>query len=154
MAPHADDLKKADALARLLNGESKRSVAKDMQVSRSTLGRWEAEADADTTGKLKALAESHAELRRELREEVIVAAYERTLEALPKASAKDAATIAGIAEDKALLAQGKPTHITGNAGLQLPADADEQTLNTYVDELHARRKRTEEAKLDGAETGP
>lgn len=115
-AHHAPDDQKATAVARVLAGESRRKVADDMGVARSTLGRWVEQADGPAeTDRSKKLAEDAATIRagiEQKQEEVRQALLNRIAELIPKTDdLRAVATAFGIVTDKSLLTAGKPTGI-------------------------------------------
>jgi hypothetical protein len=134
--------KQIEAVARVHSGESIRKVANDLRCGRTTIRRWLDAAERAETATEKELAERAEdllELRRATRQQLIVAAWRRALEDIGNATAKEAATIAAIAEDKELLAEGRPTKIRAEDP-GIPPDATPEQLVSIADELQRRRE--------------
>lgn len=107
------------------NGGNLSRAARDADVPRATLHEWRDEwaAEAAEAAALPVPAEylpTAVEYIRQTKKgeaieaawDVAVAAFLRAKEALPDASARDAATVAGIAVDKAQLLSGAATERT------------------------------------------
>lgn len=144
MARHHAPEEKAQAVGRVLAGESREQVAKDIGVAASTVKRWIAAAQRSETDAEKTLAQSAEEIGERLKqkqEEVRELLLDRIESLIPQSkSLKDVSTAYGIVTDKMLLAQGKPTSIHGQA-LALPDDATPEQVVAVADELRARRER-------------
>lgn len=103
------------------HGGNLSAAAREADVPRATLQEWRDEWAAAAALPIPAeyLPAAAEYIRQDKKGEVIesawnlaVAAFQRAKEALPEASARDAATVAGIAVDKAQLLSGDATERT------------------------------------------
>lgn len=137
---------KAQAVARVLAGESQAGVARDLGLRRPTLASWVhavERASSEQPEKEQTLAERAHELAEiALREmdQAWLASIRRVNELAPKADMRDAVGAVKILGEQRALAQGKPTSIHGEA-VALPADATPDQLIAVADELRERRER-------------
>jgi transposase-like protein len=141
--PRYTNEQKAQAVARVVAGEHRRAVARDVGVSDATVRRWLAGAERRATAQEKVfgeLADDIAERIRERQEELREALLRRMGDLIPATDdLRAVATAYGILTDKALLAAGKPTRIHGGA-LDFPPDATPEQLASVADELRRRRE--------------
>jgi transcriptional regulator with XRE-family HTH domain len=133
---------KAQAVARVMAGESRRQVANDTGVGASTVKRWVAAANTPVTEVDVLLAEDAGDIAERIRQrqaQVRELLLDRLFALAPDTrSLKECAIAYGIVTDKALLAAGKPTSIHHEA-LMVPDDASEEELAAMADELQRRR---------------
>ena len=142
MARQHTHQEKAQAVARVIAGESRRRVARDIGVGASTVKRW-VTAASEPRPKVKALladeAGDIAERIRQRQAEVRELLLDRLFALARDArSLKEVAIAYGIVTDKALLAAGRPTNIH-QEGFVLPDGADVDELGAIADELQRRR---------------
>lgn len=104
------------------NGHSLRGTARDAAIPLATIQNWAAVWENPPPAPLappEVYEAVYQNIRTDKKSEAIeaawdvaVAAFQRAKEALPDASARDAATVAGIAVDKAQLLSGAATERT------------------------------------------
>lgn len=100
----------ASALATLAENDGNiAATSRATGIPPQTLRQWR---DAVVSVPSPDLVEQQKLTRAARWDEVADAGLDQALEKLPEASARDAAVIAGIATDKALLLRGQPTSIT------------------------------------------
>ena len=112
---------KAQAVARVYAGESRRAVAEDCGVSDSTVREWLKLAESRETAQGKELARSAEEISRAITEkergtrELLL---DRLAAVVPESvSVREIATAYGILTDKSMLAKGQPTSIVGRSDM-------------------------------------
>jgi transposase-like protein len=145
--PRYTPAQKSEALAYYLTTGSMSAAARQMGCSVSTVKTWVDDAQlnpsAETVDQNEIVdeAERIAQAIRDKQEQVREKLLDR-LAFLAKDSTdlKGVATAYGIVTDKALLAQGKPTAITGEA-MAFPVDASPDQLVGIADELRRRREQ-------------
>jgi transposase-like protein len=145
--PRYTPAQKSEALAVYLTTHSLNAAARKMGCSPSTIKTWVEDAQLEgpigpgDQNEIVDEAERIAQAIRDKQEQVRETLLDR-LAFLAKDSTdlKGVATAYGIVTDKALLAQGKPTAITGEA-MAFPADASPDQLVGIADELRRRRER-------------
>jgi transposase-like protein len=144
--PRYTPAQKSEALAVYLTTGSLSAAAREMGCAVSTVKQWvEREQSSGIEGEnhspIVDEAERIAQAIRDKQEQVRETLLDR-LAFLAKDSTdlKGVATAYGIVTDKALLAQGKPTAITGEA-MAFPVDASPDQLVGIADELRRRRER-------------
>lgn len=138
---YTDEDKERARVALDSHGGNVTRAAKEASVPRATLQEWRDEWAAAAALPVPAeyLPAAAEYIRRDKKGEVIEAAwnlasaaFQRAQEALPDASARDAATVAGIAVDKAQLLSGAATertehHIKAVLGI-LPPDVRAEVI--------------------------
>jgi hypothetical protein len=131
------------------NGNATRATARDAQIPLATIQAWIEEWKQPPPLAPREVYEAVYEtIRTDKKAEIIEAAWdvakaamERAKEALPDASAKDAATVAGIVIDKAQLLSGDATERTEHnvkaiLGI-LPADLRAEVIRLAADSSDA-----------------
>jgi transposase-like protein len=133
---------KARAVARVMAGESRRQVARDMGVGFSTVKRWVAAANNPVTDVDELLAVDAGDIAERIKQrqtQVRELLLDRLFALAPDTrSLKEVAIAYGIVTDKALLAAGKPTSIHQER-FAVPDDASADELAAVADELQRRR---------------
>lgn len=133
MAVHHTPDEKANAVARVLAGESRRKVADDVGVNETTVRRWVRQAAGRETPQAKKIADTAEQIRARIeqtQEEVRELLLQRIRDLVPKTDdLRAVATAFGIVTDKAELTAGRPTgrfdHTHRDAD---PLDAEIQQL--------------------------
>lgn len=146
--PQFTEEQKAQAVALVNAGETSRTkIAKKLGCSKSTISRWVASADRAETEPEKSLAEKAGEIAETIKvrqQEIRNILLDRIGELVPETNNLQAvATAYGIVTDKALLAEGKPTTIQGQA--LVVGDGSPEELEATVEELRNRRLKNEPA---------
>lgn len=131
---HLTDTDRATAVGRVLAGESRRKVAKEMGVSDATVRRWMAQAESRETAQGQTLADRAQKIAEEIGhwEEIARHTLIRRIAELG-AETKDLAAAANAyrrVSEQVQLAKGKPTSITGTASSDVD-DAIERLLRKH-----------------------
>lgn len=113
---HVTEEQRTAAVARVLAGESRRKVAKDMGIAQSTVSGWVKAAQSAETERFRKMgekAEGIAEQIENLQETARLMLLERVVELVPSTDGlKDVMWSYGVATDKSRLGKGQPTSIT------------------------------------------
>lgn len=144
---HPTDEQRATAVARVLAGESRRAVARDMGISDSTVGGWVKAAESGESERALNLAERAQKIAGEIEHWETIARERliRRIVELAPASEDLAAVTNAFAKlsDKALLRAGKPTSITQTREASDVDDAIERLLRQHDEaEMDASRNGT------------
>jgi transposase-like protein len=150
---------KAQAVARVLAGETQAGVARALGLRRSTLAAWVHEVQRAATALPEKQEPTLAERAHDLAEVALremddawLASIRRVRMLAPEAEMRDAVGAVKILGEQRALAQGKPTAITGEA-MAFPVDASPDQLVGIADELRRRRERHAAAPRVSVEVG-